>query len=259
MNIAIYEIDPPLASRLALSLQQELDRRTTAGLLSLQEARLYQQNLSLAKSLEECIQADLILDCSPDEAELKAILFEKLDRLCQRSSILAATSPKTPLLSLTAAAKRHPERVLGIHFFPPIPEQALVQIVAGPLSDLQVSERAAYFIRQLGKEPITVKDSPGLLVDRLTVVYTTEALRIVGEGHVEAATVDKLMSSLGIPEGPFRVMDRLGLDSHAETIEGLYEASFHDARYRPHPILKRLIGAKHLGRKTKQGFYRYDD
>src|SRR5690606_33805141 len=146
-----------------------------------------------ARTLEQCADADLILDCTPEHLDMKKALFEKLDRFSPRTTIIANTSPNLSMTLIASNAKRFPERILGLYFNVPILTHPLVQVVTGDQTAKDIVDRAAYFARQLKNEVVTIKDSAGLVIDRLTVMYCGEALQILGEGQVNAATVDKLM------------------------------------------------------------------
>lgn len=258
-TVAMFDVDSHLIQRAQLHLTQVLDRQVEAQTLPAEKATQFKQAVIPAQTLEQCADADLILDCTPEHLEMKKALFEKLDRFAGRTTILANTSPDLSMTLVASAAKRYPERILGLYFSLPIPTHPLVQLVTGDQTAKDIVDRTVYFVRQLNKQVVTIKDSAGLVIERLTVIYGGEALRILGEGQVNAATLDKLMGALGIEEPPLALMDRLGIDVFSKMTQDLYEATVHESRYRPHRLLQKMLHLNHLGRKTKQGFHTYSD
>lgn len=258
-TVAIFDSDSAALSRAQLRIQQDIDRGVSLNKLTLETSTRLKQAILPARSLEHCADADLIMECIPDQLEEKKALLEKLDRLAPRTTLIISTGSALSISVLAIAAKRFPERLLGITFFPPILTNPLAQIITGDQSAKDMLDRAEFFARQLNKTSIVLKDVPGLLVERLTITYTGEALRITGEGHITPEAVDKLIGALGVGEVPFRLMDQQGIDQVLSQSQRLYEATFQDPRYRPHTLLRKMVELNTLGRKTKQGFYKYNE
>jgi 3-hydroxybutyryl-CoA dehydrogenase len=155
-------------------------------------------------------------------------------------------------------ATRRPERVLGLHFFNPAPVMALVEVVSHATTDPALAAAAAATVTAWGKNPVACSDVPGFIVNRVNRPFTLEPLRLLRAGAGTVATIDAALRDAGFPMGPFELMDLVGLDINLATARNLFEAFDRPPRFRPSPIQESLVAAGHLGRKTGEGFYRYD-
>jgi len=254
-KVALFDGDVMALTRAQQRLTLSFEQAQSGGKMTAEQVEAARQALLVANRLEDCANADFIFYTKDEPLDQQKVYFEKLDRLAARSTIILGGASPTPLAS---AAQRFPERVLGAHFHEPYATQTLVEVIPAEQTLKEVLERALFSLRLLGKEPIVVKETAGLVVERLMAAYAGEALRLVGESDVSPEQVDKLLGEVGL-NAPFRWMDSIGLDAHLAGLRALYEASFHEPRYRPHPLQVRMVAANRLGRKTRQGFYKYDD
>jgi 3-hydroxybutyryl-CoA dehydrogenase len=244
------------ALRLALGqISREIDKGVHLGKVDSFNARRVKRAFTLATDLQMCVSADVVIEAIQDTLAAKQALFQTLGDLVPRETILA-TSTNTISITRLAASTRSPERVIGLHFCKPAHIIRLVEIVRGLNTGQEVIDQAAALVRRMGKTPVVLADTPGLIVNRLAMVYCGEALHLLDQTSLDEETIDRLMEAAGFPMGPFRLMDYLGVDKVLDVAQAMYEATFHAALYRPHPRQQRLVEAGRLGLKSKRGgFY----
>lgn len=246
----------PFAQALEKSLaeiQAELQKAAEKGRLedSLEEIL---GRIRTTQTLEDCANADLVIEAVPEQLELKAGLLGKLGELNPHSILCTNTS--TLSVSAIAAKVSNPGRVVGLHFFNPAQRMKLVEVIQALQTDPEVSARAYALVQSWGKEPVRVGDFPGFLVNRVARPFYGEALRLLGEGVPKEAT-DWVMKGLGFPMGPFELMDLIGLDVNYASSQSVYQGFYGEPRYRPHPLQHQRVAAGMLGRKSGQGWYSY--
>jgi 3-hydroxybutyryl-CoA dehydrogenase len=214
--------------------------------------------LTMAGSLAAlAADAQLVIEAALEDLELKRSIFGELDSAADIGTILASNTSALPIAKI-AEATRRPERVVGLHFFNPAPVLPLVEVVGAPRTAEDVVSRASAFVEGWGKTPIRSADSPGFIVNRVNRPFTLEPLRLVHAGMATIEQVDAAITGAGFPMGPFRLMDLIGIDVNLAAARGLWEGFGRSPRFRPSPIQEQLVAAKRLGRKTGEGFYRYD-
>ncbi len=228
-----------------------------------QKGRLYEKpetimnRIEIISTLEEMKSAELVIEAAIERMDIKRGIFQTLDSICPPSTVLATN---TSSLSVTeiAAATKHPDRVLGMHFFNPAPRMALVEIIAGFATTPEIVDKAIGFVNRANKTPIRAMDTPGFIVNRVARPFYNEALRIAGERVATIHQIDRILKSAGFRMGPFELQDLIGIDINFATTESTYQAFFQDARFRPSPIQHKMVRAGMLGRKVGRGYYQYD-
>jgi 3-hydroxybutyryl-CoA dehydrogenase len=201
-------------------------------------------------------RADLIIEAAAEDMASKKALFADLDQLCKPETIFATNTSSLSISEIAAAAKRT-DKVIGLHFFNPVPLMELVEIVKGVDTSEETSRTIFEFAEKIGKKPVMVEESPGFVVNRILVPMINEAVGILADGIAAAEDIDAAMK-LGAnhPMGPLALGDLIGLDICLAVMETFHE-EFGDDKYRPHPLLRKMVRAGNLGRKTGRGFFNY--
>jgi len=231
----------------ALVAKAKLDERTKDETL----ARL--RGATELDALKDCF---LVIEAITENQALKNETFAALDQLCPPHALLASNTSSCNITAMAAATKR-PGQVLGLHFFNPVPLMKLVEVVKTILTEEPTVRAAHAWAQAIGKVPVQAKDSTAIIVNRLLVPYLLDAIRVYEGGLATLEDIDQAMKlGCGYPMGPFTLLDLVGLDTAMYVAEVMFE-EFREARYAPPPLLKRMVLAGHLGRKSGKGFYDY--
>jgi 3-hydroxybutyryl-CoA dehydrogenase len=258
LEVSLHDAVPEALERGVARVHAGLHRGVARGRLTAEEADAARGRLHATATPEELAPAPFVIEAVPEDLELKRALFRTLERIVDERAILATNTSSLSVTKIAAAIAR-PERVAGMHFFNPVQALPLVEVVAGHQTGQQTTDAVLAMARRLGKTPVTAKDTPGFIVNRVARPFYGEALRILAEG-VDAATVDRIVREAGgFKMGPFELMDLIGVDVNFAVTRAMYEAFYGEPRYRPHPIQERMVDAGLLGRKSGRGFHEYDD
>jgi 3-hydroxybutyryl-CoA dehydrogenase len=258
-QVAICDSQPSIVETAFERIKRNLEGAVGRGKLSSSEAEETLTRITLASDLEAaCDGADLVVEAVPEDVTLKKQLLSKIDRAAPPEALIGSNTSSLSITELQMATER-PEQLIGLHFFNPVHIMKLVEVVVGERTSDATIEAARRLIIALGKEPIVVRDSPGFATSRLGIALGNEAMRMLEEGVASAADIDKAMV-LGYrhPMGPLKLSDLVGLDVRLAITEHLYRELGSDT-FHPPKILRRMVRANKLGRKTGEGFYRYGD
>lgn len=202
--------------------------------------------------------ADVVIEAAVEDLEVKKEIFRALDQIVAPRAILATNTSSLSITSIGSLTKT-PESVVGMHFFNPPAQMKLVEIVRGSQTSDETVRTVHEMALAMGKTPVFCSDTPGFIVNRVARPFYGEALRLLGEGTATAEEIDRIARlSGGFRMGPFELMDMIGIDVNYAVTKSVYEQFFQEPRFRPHPIQRRMVEAGTLGRKTGQGFYRYE-
>jgi 3-hydroxybutyryl-CoA dehydrogenase len=234
------------------------DKLVEKGRLEANIATGCKARLVLARTLAELAHCDLIIEAIVERLDAKQTLFAELEALVPKHTVLASNTSSLSVTAIAAALK-HPERLAGYHFFNPVPLMKVVEVIAGLKTSAAVCSALSSYARQMGHTPVQAQDTPGFIVNHAGRGYGTEALRIVSEGIADFATIDRILrDQAGFKLGPFELMDLTALDVSHPVMESIYHQYYEEARYRPSVITAQRLAGGLLGRKTGEGFYRYE-
>jgi 3-hydroxybutyryl-CoA dehydrogenase len=256
-DVSLHDVTPDVLKRSIEHLKAEFRTGTTRGRLSLTEATEALARIHPRRNFSDLGQADFIIEAAVEDLSVKKEIFRKLDAIVRPDVVLATN---TSSLSVTAVGSltRTPESVVGMHFFNPPPLMKLVEVVRGAQTGDAAVSAACDLTLAMKKTPVVCADTPGFIVNRVARSFYGEALRMLGEGTASVETIDRIVRlEGGFRMGPFELMDLIGIDVNYAVTASVFEQFFHEPRFRPHPIQRRMVEAGHLGRKTGKGFYRY--
>lgn len=258
-GVSLYDPQPGQVDTAIHRIRGNLDRGVERGKVSPEVRAVAIANLHEAAGLADAVNdADLVIEAVPERMEVKLGIFSDVDRHAPAHAVLA-TNTSSLSVSQIAEGTGRPERVLGLHFFNPVHLMKLLEVVRGRRTAQEVVDFALEFARRIGKEPIVVSDTPGFASSRLGVVLGLEAMRMVEEGVASPQDIDRAME-LGYnhPMGPLKLTDLVGLDVRLGIAEYLHQ-ELQGEQYRPPEILRRMVAEGKLGKKSGEGFYRWEE
>jgi len=252
----VVEANTELLDRGLGAIRRNLDGLVAKGRLDAEARDAAWGRITGSVQLDDLREADIVIEAITENVGLKKETFGKLDRICPPHALLASNTSSCTITEL-AAATRRPAQVLGLHFFNPAPVMKLVEVVRTILTSEETIKAAGAFVQALGKTPVAAQDTTGFIVNRLLVPYLLEAIRLLEAGIATREDIDQAMKlGCGYPMGPFTLLDLVGLDTALFVAEVMFD-EFREPRFAPPPLLKRMVMAGHLGRKSGKGFYDY--
>jgi 3-hydroxybutyryl-CoA dehydrogenase len=256
LDVLLTDVSPEACAASIAEIGQSLDRDIAKWRRTESEKRAILARIQGVHRMGELEAANIVVECVPEDLELKTRIFQELDAVCPPEDVLATN---TSALSVTeiATRTRRPDRIIGLHFQAPVPSVPLVEVVRGLATSEATLRTALDFVRLLGKTGVEVFEYPGYVTTRVIVPFLNEAMHVVMEGVATAEAVDTSMKlGYGLPVGPLALADRMGLDEVMRWMQYLFD-ELGDLKYRPCPLLRKMIRAGHLGVKSGRGFFVY--
>jgi 3-hydroxybutyryl-CoA dehydrogenase len=255
-SVWLVDVAQPMLDRARATIEKSLGKFVEKGKLTATERDATLGRVSTATSVTELADVDYIVEAIVEDAAVKRELFAGLDAVTRPDVILASNTSSISITLLGAATKR-PDRVLGMHFMNPVPLMTLVEMIRGQATSVESMRIASDLCRRLGKTPVEAADYPGFIANRVLMPMINEAIFAVMEGVGDAEAIDTVMKlGMNHPMGPLTLADFIGLDVCLAIMNVLHDG-LGDPKYRPCPLLRRMVAAGHLGRKSGQGFYAY--
>ena len=256
LQVTMRDIAPEILEKAMAVIRRNLQRSVEKGRISAEEQEAILGRLHTTLDLDGAAEADVVIEAIVENMQAKKDLFSELDRICPPSTILASNTSSLSITEL-AASTRRPDRFIGMHFMNPVPVMQLVEVVRGHLTSDETHQVIRDLAVRMGKTPVTVQDYPGFVANRVLFPMINEAIYCLMEGVASAEDIDTVMKlGMNHPMGPLALADLIGLDTCLAILETLHRG-LGDPKYRPCPLLRRMVSAGLLGRKTGRGFYTY--
>jgi 3-hydroxybutyryl-CoA dehydrogenase len=254
-KVLLYDVTEAALERAMESIDRSLGQMVEKKKIDAGDREAARVRISTTTELETAISAEMVIEAAPEDFGLKSALFRELDRITNSTAILASNTSSISITRLGAVTRR-PEKVIGMHFMNPVPLMSLVEVIRGQATSDQTTKTVMDLARGLGKTPVQSKDYPGFVANRVLMPMINEAVYALWEGVAGAEEIDQVMKlGLNHPMGPLTLADFIGLDVCLAILEVLHEGL--GEKHRPCPLLRRMVDAGWLGRKTGRGFYTY--
>jgi 3-hydroxybutyryl-coA dehydrogenase len=255
-TVIIRDVIPAALENAKKSITKNLEKLVSKEKMTKEDMDATLARISTSDNIQDLKDCDLIIEAATENEKIKLAIFEELDKVCDEKTILATNTSSLSITAIGAATGR-PEKVIGMHFFNPVPMMALVEVIKGQLTSDEVKNKIVELSKEIGKTPVEVDEGPGFVVNRILIPMINEAVGIYADGLATPEAIDTAMK-LGAnhPMGPLALGDLIGWDVCLAIMEVLYN-EFADPKYRPHPLMRKLVRSKQLGRKSGKGIYQY--
>ena len=255
-DVILTDIESGVLESGVETIDRNLDRQIKKGAVDGAAKSGIIDRITTSTHVDEHRRADLVIESAVESLSIKSEIFRQLDELCPAATILASNTSSISITRLAAVTGR-PDRVIGMHFMNPVPIMKLVEIICGQATSDETLATVTRIAEDLGKVPVTVQDYPGFIANRVLMPMINEAVYCLMEGVADREAIDTVMKlGMAHPMGPLTLADFIGLDICLDIMEVLYDG-FGDSKYRPCPLLRRMVDAGYLGRKSGRGFYDY--
>lgn len=256
VTVWVRSIDPDNPRGSVAPIEKTLGKLVSKEKITQEQMDKTLANINITTDLNDVADSDLVIEAISEDMNVKRDTFAKLDEICKEEAILATNTSSLSITEIANSTKR-PDKVIGMHFFNPVPLMKLVEVIKGLATSEETKDKIVELSESLGKTPVEVEEAPGFVVNRILIPMINEAVGILADGVAKAEDIDEAMK-LGAnhPIGPLALGDLVGLDVCLAIMDVLYD-EYQDSKYRAHPLLRKMVRGNLLGRKTKRGFYTY--
>ncbi|UHR02253.1 3-hydroxybutyryl-CoA dehydrogenase [Peptoniphilus sp. GNH] len=256
-KVVVRDIAPEQLEKAKALMEKNFSRNVEKGRMTEEAKKAALANVSYSAKMEDIKDCDLVIEAATENPTIKKAIFKELCENVKKECILASNTSSLSITDIAAATCR-PDKVIGMHFFNPVPMMKLIEVIKGQLTSEETKNKIVELSKEIGKTPVEVEEAPGFVVNRILIPMINEAIGILAEGIASASDIDEAMK-LGAnhPMGPLALGDLIGLDVVLAIMDVLY-TEFGDSKYRAHPLLRKMVRAGLLGRKTKRGFFDYN-
>lgn len=258
-SVLLNDVSQEALDNAITGIKRNLNRSVEKDRITAVEATEALARITTSDDFNALAKSDFVIEAALEDPEVKREIFQRLEAITSAETILATNTSSLSITSIASTVKRQ-QNVVGMHFFNPPPVMKLVEVVVGKETSQETARATVDLARSMKKTPVLCKDTPGFIVNRVARPFYGEAFRLLGEGVASVEQIDQIVKlEGGFRMGPFELMDLIGIDVNYAVTQSVYEQFFHEPRFRPHPIQRQMVEAGTLGRKTKKGFYSYEE